>query len=154
MSESPVKRLQLEISSDPAALAEVRHAVEEYVQACGFDEDSAGRVVLAVDEALTNVIRHAYQGATDQPIHITLLPLRDGVEVIVRDRGRNVHPSAIRSRDVREVRPGGLGVHIINECMDCVEFTPAEGGGTELTMQKRLPPREDKTEDDKGQPHE
>jgi anti-sigma regulatory factor (Ser/Thr protein kinase) len=141
----------LEIPSDPAALAEVRRTIETYVRQCGFDEDAAGRVVLAVDEALTNVIRHAYEGATDQPIHITLLPLRDGVEVIVRDRGRNVHPSAIRSRDLDEVRPGGLGVHIMNECMDRVEFTPAEGGGTELTMQKRLPPREDESENEKGQ---
>jgi anti-sigma regulatory factor (Ser/Thr protein kinase) len=49
-----------------------------------------------------------------------------------------VDPSSIKSRDLDDLRPGGLGVHIMNSCMDCLEYRRAKGGGTILTMVKRV----------------
>ena len=62
------------------------------------------------------------------------------ITICVRDYGKEVHPSQIKSRDLNDIRPGGLGVHIISECMDEVSYSPADGGGTVLTMRKKLAP--------------
>jgi anti-sigma regulatory factor (Ser/Thr protein kinase) len=133
----PVK---LSIRSTPTHLPIVRGAVERLCQDLGFGEDCTARIVLSIDEALANVIRHAYDGAPDQPIEIELSVLGPppGLQVCIRDHGRSVDPSSIKSRDLDDVRPGGLGVHIMTSCMDCLEFRQAEGGGTILTMVKRL----------------
>lgn len=136
----PVK---LSIFSTPKHLGVVRAATEKLCRNLGFGEDSITQIVLSVDEALANVIRHAYDGAEDRPIEIELAPLgsspAEGVCVRVRDHGRQVDPGTIRPRSLDEIRPGGLGVHIMTECMDSLEYQPAEGGGTVLTMIKRLP---------------
>lgn len=144
------KPVQLTVLSLPAHLPVVRAAVERMCQFIGFDADTAGKIVLSVDEAMTNIIRHAYQGAGDKPIEIQLTPIRasgrDALRICLRDYGRPVDRARIRSRDLADVRPGGLGVHIMNECMDQVDYSAAEGGGTLLTMLKLLP------SSDKGNP--
>jgi serine/threonine-protein kinase RsbW len=140
MTPASANPLELQIDSDPAALKSVRQQVEPFALALGYDEEIAGQILLALDEALTNVIRHAYQGQTDQPIHITLAAHDGHLAISVRDFGRTCDPATIRSRDLDDIRPGGLGVHIIHECMDRVEYLPADNGrGTTLHMHKALP---------------
>ena len=145
------KTVQLTVFSLPAHLPVVRAATERMCQLIGFDADAAGKIVLSVDEAMTNIIKHAYQGADDKPIEIHLTPIRHrgrkGLRICLRDYGRVVDRSRIRSRDLADVRPGGLGVHIMSECMDQVDYRAAEGGGTLLTMLKLLAsPEEGKSE--------
>lgn len=97
-------------------------------------------IVLAVDEACANIIRHSYEGAVDKPI-LCEGQLEDGtISFILRDFGKKVDPSCIQSRDLGDVRPGGLGVHFMRKVMDTVEFEDCGAGGTCLTMRKRLPP--------------
>ena len=138
MSESePMGRtLRMEIHSDPAELKNVRARVESFVRALGLSEKCAGNVVLAMDEALTNIIRHAYRGARDKPIEIDLAACDTQLRVTLRDYGKHAPKESIRSRDLADVRPGGLGVHIMHECMDSVDYQPAPGGGTKLIMTK------------------
>ena len=137
MTEPSEQALQLSICSDPKELRGVRDRVERFVLDAGMGEEDSCNVVLAMDEALTNVIRHAYDGKPDQQIDITVVPMDNELNVIVRDYGKFTDRSKIRSRDLDDVRPGGLGVHIIHECMDSVEYLPApEGGGTILIMTK------------------
>jgi len=137
-----VQTIRLSICSTPRHLRVVRAAVDALCEILGFDEPSRTQVVLSVDEAITNVIRHAYHGAEDQPIEVELAALDaspgPGLRIRIRDHGRRVDPGQIQSRDLDDIRPGGLGVHIIRESMDHVEYEPAEGGGTVLTMVKRL----------------
>ncbi len=141
-SESMGKQLRMKIRSDPAQLGRVRGEVEAFARRAGLPEPAAGQVVLALDEALTNIIRHAYEGATDRPIEIDVSVRNGELGLVLRDYGKVIDRMKIRSRDLNDLRPGGLGVYIMNECMDGVEFTPAEGGGTRLTMTKTLPERE------------
>ncbi len=138
----PKRPVRLQIFSTPSHLQVVRAATEKVCRDVGFDEEAVTRIVLSIDEALTNVIRHAYGGADDQTIDIELEPIGDGgpgLCVRIRDRGRNVDPGSIRARDLDDVRPGGLGVHIMQQCMDRVEYHREEEGGTLLTMTKSLP---------------
>ena len=146
MSEAATdKPVKVRVFSTPEHLPVVRAAAERMCRIAGFDEDSTTQVILSVDEAMTNVIRHAYDGADDQPIEIELAIVVDAsgaaLRVCIHDYGRWVDPSLIRARDVNEVRPGGLGVYIMKECMDQLDYQRGEEGGTVLTMVKRLPAR-------------
>ena len=124
----------------------VRAALGKLCENLGFDGDTAGQIVLSVDEALTNIIRHACQGDPDQVIEIGFIPCCDpgleGLEIIIRDYGKTIDPDKVKPRDLDGVRPGGLGLHIMNECMDKVQFARAEGGGTRLRMFKSLSTKE------------
>jgi len=144
------KPIRLTVLSDPAHLPLVRCMVERVCEMAGFDAAGAHRIMLSVDEAMTNIIRHAYDGDTHQPIDVefSIEAHDDGCECLrirLRDYGRREDPARIRSRDLQDVRPGGLGVHIIKECMDSVQYEPAEGGGTALTLMKSIPGKEQMT---------
>jgi len=144
----PEADIRITIASTPAHLRVVRSALERICTMMGFDEEQCGGIVLSLDEALSNVIRHAYHGDPNGRIEITFRPTYSegggelGIEV--RDWGDTAGPEDIKSRDLDDVRPGGLGVHIMNSCMDEVTYTPAEreGEGTVLTMLKKSTRRE------------
>jgi serine/threonine-protein kinase RsbW len=108
----------MQLTSAPEVLADVRTQAEAWLRSEGWSTESAYQVVLAIDEALANVIRHAYEGRRDRPIEFCLCSIDDaergpGLEVRIRDFGRQVDPSAIRGRDLCDPRPGGLGVHMV-----------------------------------------
>ena len=142
MIQLPEKPIRLVIQSLPGHLPIVRAAVEKLCDVIGFDAVTAGAIMLSVDEAITNIIRHAYDNAGDQTIEVELTPLGGelsaGLRIRLRDYGQAVDPSRIKSRDLSDIRPGGLGVHIMNECMDHLDYCRADGGGTILTMVKHL----------------
>ena len=143
----PGESFHMRLLSTPWQLGVVRSAVEKTCQQVGLDEKASGEVMLGVDEALTNVVRHAYEGATDRPIDLEVALQGDetgdrSLRIVIRDRGRQVPLEDIRSRDLADIRPGGLGVHIMQTCMDSVEFRPVEDGGTVLTMIKNIQPNQ------------
>ena len=131
----------LTILSAPANLAKVRVAIETGGKQVGFDQKECAAMALAVDEALTNVIRHAYGGVLDKEIKIAIEQLnevddRRGLLICIRDFGKALDPSKIKSRELSDIRPGGLGVHIMREVMDEVVFEHQPAGGTLLRMTK------------------
>ena len=145
MNPRPGDAVRISIRSSPWQLAVVRAAVDKMCNQVGMDDRATGEMMLGVDEALTNVIRHAYEGSADQPIEIELSPCGSGecvdcLQVVIRDEGRSVPAEQIRSRDLADIRPGGLGVHIMQTVMDHVEYTPRPDGGTVLTLRKNVNP--------------
>ncbi|HUU97433.1 MAG TPA: ATP-binding protein [Phycisphaerae bacterium] len=139
MSESGA--LELELPSDPEMLPEVREQFRQWALPHGWTEDQVADTVLAIDEALTNVIRHGYGGEAGHTILVSLQALDDpvrgpGLEVRIRDHGKQVDPGTIRGRDLEDMRPGGLGVHIIQSVMDSAEYSCVPGGGMQLVMRK------------------
>lgn len=134
--------LVLEITSDTGQLAGVRAAVLGASQALGFVEPQVSAMALAIDEALANVIRHGYEGQKGRPIQVTIEPVwrgeRRGLQVTICDCCRQVDPATIAGRDLEDVRPGGLGTHIIRTVMDEVEYTKREPEGMRLRLVKLL----------------
>ena len=117
----------------------VRRLVEASATSCGFSKDTAHDVVLAVDEACQNVIRHAYGGRDDGEMIIEVG--RDGSEFLVkiRDFAPTIDPATVKPRDLDDVRPGGLGTHFIREVMDDVTFiAPPDKTGNLLVLKKSL----------------
>lgn len=133
--------LELELRSDPDGLPAIRRRIEHWIAELGWSEPQLGEIVLALDEALTNVIRHGYRGRSGGRILVRLEAFDDpregaGLEVRVRDFGRQINPDEICGRDLNDVRPGGLGVHIIRAMTNSAEYQQAEGGGMLLVMRK------------------
>ncbi len=140
----------IQFTSQPRNFCAVRAAAEAAALAWQVDEASAGQVKLAITEALANVTKHGYKGRTDQPIRVRLHPAerdgRPGLAITIEDECDDVDLEKIKSRPLDEIRPGGLGVHIIQETMDEVEYTTnPSGAGVRLRMCKfaRSPERND-----------
>jgi anti-sigma regulatory factor (Ser/Thr protein kinase) len=129
--------MKLKFTSDTCNLAAMRAAVRDCLTDTGLDEMQSELVVLAIDEACTNIIRYAYKGDPCRPIRLTLEVRNDQLRCVLRDYGESCDPAKIRSRDLDDFRPGGLGVRIMRAAFDHVEYTPMPRG-TCLTLIKHL----------------
>lgn len=111
-------------------------------QACvkvGCEEAEINDVVLALDEACQNVIRHAYGGPSEEEIELTVRSRPGRLVFRLRDFAAPVDPSRIKPRDLDDVRPGGLGTHLIQEVMDEVQYLrPSQGEGNLLRLVKNI----------------
>lgn len=129
----------LTFSSDTEKLAGMRHEVREFLNLASLDEMQAELVVLALDEACTNIIRYAYQGRPNCPIELTLELSESQIRCEIRDYGTPCDPDCIKGRELEDFQPGGLGVRIMQFAFDEVDYRPCERG-TVLTLTKNLPP--------------
>lgn len=131
---------QFEITALPENLCKIRGSIEPIVQKLGFDEDQIYHILLAVDEACSNVIRHAYASGKDEKnkIELSLDDSENKLKIKIRDYGIKCDPSNICGRDLNEVKPGGLGVHLIHGCMDQVYFNCDVEEGNELILIKNF----------------
>jgi anti-sigma regulatory factor (Ser/Thr protein kinase) len=142
---SPGDQIRFTVPSDTRFLPMVRALVREGAALAGFDGDTTSGVLLAVTEAFTNVIRHAYGGNTGKVIDLALEAVPEHFRLDIVDYGHFVDPSRIASRPLDEVRPGGLGVHLIKATMDRVEYRANEHGGTTLTLEKHAPAQKERS---------
>ena len=81
------KDLSIVFRSAPKLLCDVRAMIRSYLINQGVRDDKVQEVVLAVDEACTNAIRHSYGGSTDARLRLTVRKLDGSVEFVLRDRG-------------------------------------------------------------------
>jgi anti-sigma regulatory factor (Ser/Thr protein kinase) len=129
----------LDVPADPGAMFMVRALVSKVSEKIGFVADETDKLVLAVDEACTNVIRHAYGHSSHERIVVTLTLGPDYFEVMIRDFGCGADPANFQGRDLDQVRPGGLGLHFIKSAVDKIEYDTPPGGGMLLKMTKFIP---------------
>jgi serine/threonine-protein kinase RsbW len=137
-------RLELRIDSEPCCIAGARRAIERFAAGLGFHEVAQGQLGLCVNEALANVIRHAYAGHRGKPIVITATEVREhaaitAVRVTIRDWGNGVNPQSLPPRPYDPLEPGGVGLICLQELLDEVTYTPQQDGGMLMTMTKRKP---------------
>jgi anti-sigma regulatory factor (Ser/Thr protein kinase) len=124
----PSVKLRLKILSDPANLAAVRLAVESLCLQNGMAKKASDEVGLCLNEAMANVIRHAYGGAANQPIEITAEYRDDAVRIAIRDWGNGVNPESLPPQPYDPLQPGGLGLICLKQMMTEVKFTPQPDG--------------------------
>jgi anti-sigma regulatory factor (Ser/Thr protein kinase) len=125
------------IASDTRYLPVVRGTIGALTAAIGWDESECRAIVLAMDEAVANVIRHAYHGRKDGVIELECRENADGLEVTMLDRGDAPDKSKMCVREVGSDRLGGLGTHIIRDVMDSVTYRQT-GSGNRFVATKRL----------------
>ncbi len=131
--------VQIRVDSRPERLRLVRAVVGEAATLCGCSENCVRDIVIAVDEACQNVIRHAYGGNPDGEILIDIRRDGDRIAFNIIDFAEPVDVSKVKPRSLEELRPGGLGIHFISQCMDDARFrAPPNGAGNRLWMVKRI----------------
>ena len=138
MGDTP-RRLQMQfcIPSDPRYLPVIRGAIGPLAAAMGWDESECRAITLAVDEALTNIIRHAYHDRADGWIELECRESADGLEFTLSDKGDAPDRSQICAREMDCDQPGGLGTHIIRKVMDRVCYEKS-AEGNRFVASKRL----------------
>jgi sigma-B regulation protein RsbU (phosphoserine phosphatase) len=130
---------EFSIPARPDQLCRMRDAVREFLAANGCSEPMICDLVLVIDEACQNIIRHAYRGDPDGLIELEIHREGENLVFALLDHAPPVDASAIKPRDLDDVRPGGLGTHFIQSLMDETDFLPRPGGGGNLLrMVKRI----------------
>jgi sigma-B regulation protein RsbU (phosphoserine phosphatase) len=131
--------VEVAIAAQPERLRLLRQVVSEAATTCGFDHDRAAEIVLAVDEACQNIIRHGYRGEPGGRIVLRLHRCSDRLVVLLRDFAEPVDVRKVCPRALDDIRCGGLGTHLMRTIMDEVVFEPPpEGRGNVLRLVKRI----------------
>ncbi|HET6410077.1 MAG TPA: SpoIIE family protein phosphatase [Chthoniobacteraceae bacterium] len=127
----------LEISCCVEKLSQERQFIEQWAIYAGFDSVTRGQIVLACDEATTNVLRHAYQGQPG-PLMLRSELTPTHLTISIADQAAPFNPTEFHGRDLSDLRPGGLGTVIIAKVFDEVNYQP-NPTGTTLRLSKKLP---------------
>jgi len=131
--------LELNFPARADEMRQVRARLRAALDAQDVAPELRDRLVLAVDEACTNIIRHAYHDCPAGDIALRLTRERDMLGFELRDEAPCVDPTRIRPRDLSECKAGGMGVALIEQLMDAWRIEPLPGGkGNRLVMQKHL----------------
>jgi anti-sigma regulatory factor (Ser/Thr protein kinase) len=149
--------LKLSLLSEPKLLCTVRAAVGEIAVIFGFRDAEVRSIVLAVDEALANVIRHGYKGAVDRHIQVSFYSQvkfgkggQDALKIQIVDQGVPVDSERLVGRALDDIRPGGLGLHFIREIMDSVTFRHAGGRNYLRLIKSPTPAKPSGTEEEES----
>lgn len=137
---NPPQRLDLDVTSHPANLASVRKAVEAFAAANGFADRAIAEIGLCVNEAIANIIRHAYGDNHSRPVRVAAaMDARDGGTIVVtlRDWGTGVDPSTLPCRPYDPLEPGGVGLICLQQWMDRVTYDKQPDGGMLTTLTRR-----------------
>ena len=136
--------IRLTVRSEPRLLASIRCLVRGWVERHGIAKDLVNQVVLAIDEACSNAIRHAYEGRGDEVMELALRSTPEHLEIVLCDCGVpcSADKSArrrVEAPSTENLCPGGIGVQLIYEVFDEVEFRPGKTCGNCVTMRLKRP---------------
>jgi anti-sigma regulatory factor (Ser/Thr protein kinase) len=130
--------LKLVVPSDPRFLSIARSAVSEVSVICGLSEELRLGVTLAVDEAVANIIRHAYKNRYDQEIELNCQAGPNQIVFTLLDRGEPPDPARICGQPLDDFSLSGRGTHLMKAVMDEVHYDRVPGGN-QVRLIKRLP---------------
>lgn len=130
--------VNITIPSHPKYLSVVRAATVRIGELYGMDNGLIEDLKLAVDEACSNVIKHAYKGDTNKKIVIKFANTKKTFKVIIEDNGVTVPIETIKGRCLEDIRPGGLGIHFIKRIFDVFEFDDKKKNGNRLRLIKYM----------------
>ncbi len=108
----------------------------------GFSEDVTGKIILAVDEACTNIIKHAYKYSPNGNIIISIKFADPKFEISITDEGNHFNPASIPEPDIKEFykqkKVGGLGMYLIKKLMDEVQYSTLTENKNQVILIKYL----------------
>ncbi len=134
----PLERVRMQVPSHPRYVSFARDSIYRLCRQHGFSPAGAFDLKIVAGEALTNIIKHAYNGKTDQAIFIEVLMFRNYIEMRFRDMGEQRPITARHAHDLSDYRERGLGVYLISQLTDYHYYNQARRIGTELVVKKRI----------------
>ena len=133
----------MKIPTQSTNLKIIRDFITDIAEKAGFGDEASCDIALAVDEASTNVIKHAYRGGDDKQITVSVKYDKSKIVITISDSGKGFKPEAVDDLDMnaylKNKKRGGLGVHLIKSAMDEVEFKSEPGTFNSVKMIKYLP---------------
>jgi anti-sigma regulatory factor (Ser/Thr protein kinase) len=130
------------VPSQSVYLAVVRAAAAKACEIAGFPHEESGQIVLAVDEACTNIIKYAYRNDPNQTILLTFCVADRRLEVRIDDSGPKIRLEDLHGRSLDDVKPGGLGLHLIRRAFDVVALDGRKRQGNRLQLIRTLQEQE------------
>lgn len=131
----------MKIYASTAYLADVRSFVAEHANRFGFNDREVSNLRLAVDEACTNIIKHAYDYDEDQMVEITVSFEHDQIQISLIDHGEAFDPDTYSKPDLKKQmkkkKRGGVGVYLIRKLMDEVNYLKTKNGNEIRMIKKR-----------------
>lgn len=132
----------LVVKSSTDNLSKIREFTKTAAVECGFSEDTVGKIILAVDEACTNIIKHAYKNSSEGEISISISLENSKFTITIVDHGSHFDPSGVPEPDLKEYykqkRAGGLGMFLMKRLMDEVNYSTATGDKNQVILVKYL----------------
>jgi len=119
--------VQLTLTARPENVAVIRHVLGEFAEALRLPDALVADLRLAVTEACTNVVRHAYAPEAPGPVEVSIRLRPNAVSVVVADRGRGIGTSS-------DTHGPGLGLPLIAAIADQVDIEPVSSGGSRVAM--------------------
>jgi serine/threonine-protein kinase RsbW len=136
------KQKELLVKSRTENLTAVREFISSTIEGVKIPPDIAGDIVLAVDEACTNIIKHAYKFLPDGDINIKLKYSEKKITVEITDHGSPFSPDTVPTPDLKkyfeEKRVGGLGMYLMKSLMDDVHYKSVPGKYNQVVLTKKL----------------
>jgi anti-sigma regulatory factor (Ser/Thr protein kinase) len=131
---------ELCVSSSAANLARIAEFVGELARSVGMDDSAVYDIQMAVDEACTNSITHAYAGVETGEIRVCCHADEHDFVVSITDQGRPFDPSSVPEPDLSvplvDRQIGGLGLFFMRQLMDQIEFSSGRRFGNQVVMRK------------------
>jgi len=138
-------RFELEVDNRLENLSIISDFIGKAMRQVGASEKSIAKVQLAVDEACSNIILHAYSGRKGI-VRLILELVGDDLIVTIKDRGKPFDPTSVPPPDLEadldERKIGGLGMYFMRKAMDEVSYSFDAEDGNKLTMRKHLMPKD------------
>jgi sigma-B regulation protein RsbU (phosphoserine phosphatase) len=136
---APLVRAEQTIRSDLGELHEVRefvHAFCDRLPDALLREESVGALELALNEAASNIMKHAYCGQTDQAIRIEAGAFAGRVSIRLHHCGRSFAPKPVSPHAIDTPRESGLGLYMLSRCVDEIQYLQDPRGGSCILLTK------------------
>lgn len=133
---------QLIVKSSTNNLSLIRQFVQSTAEEFGINKEVAGKLILSVDEACTNIIKHAYTHSTEGEIIVDIFLKQSSVVVKITDSGINFNPDSVPPPNIQEFvkqrRHGGLGMFLMKKLMDEVSYDTLSKGRNRVKLVKYI----------------
>lgn len=137
-----MQKFKLKVASQTENLGTIREFISDIAINAGFDPEIASQIELAVDEACTNVIKHAHAYNSEKYLDLTVVLNNGRLEITIMDAGKGFDVARVAKPDLEkymhEAKKGGFGIHLMRKLMDEVHFEYKPGKGNRVTLIKFL----------------
>jgi serine/threonine-protein kinase RsbW len=133
---------ELKVKSTTDNLERIREFIKSVSAQSGFSDDVIDKISLAVDEACTNIIKHAYKNSPNGDIVINAKLFDNKLTVSITDFGLDFNPDAVPVPDIKKYyqqhKVGGLGIYLMKKLMDEVKYNPSVDNKNQVVLVKYL----------------
>ena len=141
-NKTKIKEKKLVVKSKTENLSKIRAFIQGIASTVGFTNESIDNMILAVDEACTNIIKHAYKSYPDAEIIIKVKYESKKLIITIVDYGKTFMPELVPEPDIQEYyrqhKVGGLGMYLMKTLMDDVKYISVPGKYNQVLLSKNL----------------